>query len=451
LDLIYTILVTVFTLAILVTVHEFGHFWVARRCGVKVLRFSIGFGTPLLRWRDKQDTEYVIAAFPLGGYVKMLDERADEVTPDMEEYAFNRKPVLQRIAVVAAGPAANLLLAVLAYWFVFMAGESGVAPVIGSVEEGSIAELAGLEAGQEIVAIDGHDTPTWQAVNFRLLDRIGDSGPLDFAVRYPDSDFIYQSQGVLDGWLSNQDSPDLIAGLGIEMHRPAIEVVLDEVVEGSPAAAAGLAGGDRILSADGVPMSEWSDWVSYVRARPGQAIEIAYDRAGGSAETVIVPARKVDAAGEPFGQVGVSVRIPEWPEHMLREFHYGPVEALFLAGQRTGDLVVFTLGAIKKMLTGLISPKNLSGPITIAKVATASAESGLESFVAFLALLSVSLGVLNLLPIPVLDGGHLMYYTIEFFVGRPVPLKVQMLGYQVGLFIIIGVMMLALYNDFARL
>lgn len=441
----------VFTLLVLVAVHEYGHFWVARRCGVKVLRFSIGFGTPLIRWRDKLDTEYVIALIPLGGYVKMLDEREGEVTPGLEHQAFNRKPVLQRIAVVSAGPLANLLLAVVAYWFVFLAGESGIAPVIGAVEEGSVAEMAGLEPGQEIVAIDGGETPTWQALNFRLLDRIGDSGVLRFAVRYPGSDMVYQSEALLQEWMSDAEEPNLIAGLGIEMYRPPVPVVLDKVTPESPAERAGLRGGDHIIRADGIEMTLWRDWVDYVRARPGQAIEMEYERDGSRHTGVITPTRKIGADGEPFGQVGIYVRVPAWPEDMIREFHYGPVAALAAAGTRTLELVGFTLNSIKKMIQGLISPKNLSGPITIAKVATASAQSGLESFVAFLALLSVSLGVLNLLPIPVLDGGHLLYYIIELLVGRPVPVKVQMLGYQVGLFIIVGVMMLALYNDFSRL
>jgi regulator of sigma E protease len=451
LDLVYTIAVMVFTLSILVAVHEYGHFWVARRCGVKVLRFSIGFGTPLLRWRDKLDTEYVLALIPLGGYVKMLDEREGEVTPGLESQAFNRKPVLQRIAVVSAGPIANLLLAVVAYWFVFLAGESGIAPVIGGVEAGSVAEMAGLEPGQEIMAIDGGETPTWQALNFRLLDRIGDTGVLRFAVRYPDSDMVYHSEAMLHEWMSDAEEPNLIAGLGIEVYRPPVPVVLDKVNPESPAERAGLQVGDRITRADGIEMVQWREWVDYVRARPGQVIEIEFERAGAPQHGFITPAEKIAEDGEPYGQVGIYVSVPAWPEHMLREFHYGPVSALVAASGRTAELVVFTLKSIKKMIMGLISPKNLSGPITIAKVATASAESGLESYVAFLALLSVSLGVLNLLPIPVLDGGHLLYYIIELLVGKPVPVKVQMLGYNVGLFIIVGVMMLALYNDVARL
>ena len=450
-DLLYTIAVTAVALAVLIAVHEFGHFWVARRCGVKVIRFAIGFGTPILRWRDKLDTEYVLALIPFGGYVKMLDEREGEVPAGTEHMAFNRKPVLQRIAVVAAGPAANLLLAVLAYWFVFISGESGVAPLIGSVEEGSVAEIAGLEAGQEIVAIDGQPTPTWQAVNLQLLDRIGESGTLMFTVRYDDSDMLYQSEGRLDQWLSGAEAPDLVGGLGIQMYRPPIPPLLNEIVADSPAAAAGLQTGDLVISADGMPMPQWSDWVRHVRVRPGEEIAIEYQRDGQLEQTWITPASKIAEDGSTYGQVGVSVTVPEWPEHMLREFHYGPVAALGAAVGRTGEMVVFTLKSIQKMISGLISPKNLSGPITIAKVASASAQTGFVAFVAFMALLSVSLGVLNLLPIPVLDGGHLLYYTIELLVGKPVPMKVQMVGYQVGLFIIIGVMMLALYNDFSRL
>jgi regulator of sigma E protease len=450
-DMLYTILITLFTLAVLVAVHEYGHFWVARKCGVKVLRFSIGFGKSLGSWQDKQGTEYSVAAIPLGGYVKMLDEREGEVPEELLKQAFNRKPVLQRIAVVAAGPAANLVLAAVAYWFLFMAGERGYAPLIGEVETGSVADVAGLEAGQEIVAIDGKETPTWQALSFALLDRIGDSGTISFAVKYPESEMVYESEAVIDRWLSEQEQPDLFGGLGIIMYTPEVPPVVESVVDGSPANVAGLLPGDRILRADEVPMEKWMDWVDYVRARPGQAIQLELERGGSLTQAQITPERITDEGGEAFGRVGVAVAIPEMPEELVRTFDRGPLEAAGAAVVRTWDLMGFTLNSIKKMIMGLISPKNLSGPITIAKVASASAKSGLESYIGFLALLSVSLGVLNLLPIPVLDGGHLLFYTVELLAGRPVPEKIQSLGYQVGLFLVLGMMMLALYNDFTRL
>jgi regulator of sigma E protease len=450
-ELLYTVLITLATLAVLVAVHEYGHFWVARRCGVKVLRFSIGFGRGLYRWHDSQGTEYVIASIPLGGYVKMLDEREGDVPPEEREQAFNRKPVLQRIAVVSAGPLANLGLAVVAYWFLFMAGETGYVPVIGEIEAGSVADVAGLEVGQEIVAVDGGDTPTWQAVNFRLLDRIGDTGSIRFSVKYPDSDVIYESEGVLQRWLSSAEQPDLLGGLGIRLYTPDVPPVVDQVVPDSPAEAAGLQLGDRVLRADGQEMRLWMDWVEYVRARPAEPISLEIDRNGTLEQLVVIPEALTDKNGEVFGRVGVSVAMPEMPPEMIRQFHRGPLEALGAGFTRTGEVMAFTLSSIKKMVMGLISPKNLSGPITIAKVASASAKSGLESYISFLALLSVSLGVLNLLPIPVLDGGHLLFYTVELLAGRPVPEKIQALGYQLGLFIVLGIMVLALYNDVARL
>jgi regulator of sigma E protease len=450
-DLIYTIAITVVTLVVLVTVHEYGHFWVARRCGVKVLRFSIGFGRPLYSWRDQQDTEYVIASIPLGGYVKMLDEREGEVAAEDIDGAFNRKPVLQRIAVVAAGPMANFALAIVAYWALFFAGETGYAPIIGNVEAGSIAEIAGLEAGQEIIAVDGEETETWQALSFRLLDRIGDSGAISFSVKYPNSDVVYESQGVLERWMADQEQPDLFGGLGIAMYTPDILPVASDIVAGSPAAKAGIESGDKVLNADGITMPLWKDWVDYVRARPGVAIAVELERDGRLVNTELVPEVVDEAGQEPFGRVGMGVLPPVMPADMIRTFDRGPLESLVAGVNRTGEISLFTLNSIGKMLKGLISPKNLSGPITIAKVASASAKSGLESYISFLALLSVSLGVLNLLPIPVLDGGHLMYYIVELLAGRPVPERVQAVGYQLGLFMVLGIMGLALFNDFARL
>jgi len=357
-DLAYTIGITLLTLGVLVAVHEFGHFWVARRCGVKVLRFSIGFGKSIYTWQDRHGTEFCIALIPLGGYVKMLDEREGEVAAGERELAFNRKPVLQRIAVVAAGPIANFLLAIVAYWFLFMAGESGYAPVIGAVKPGSVADIAGLEAGQEIVAVDGKETPTWQALSFRLLDRIGDTGTVQFSVKYPDSGMIYESEGQLQQWLGDDESPDLLTGLGITPYAPSVPPVVSEVVADSPAERAGLLPGDRVLSADGTPMAEWLEWVAYVRDRPGQPIALEVQRGNDTVAMQIVPDAETDSAGETIGRVGIAVSMPALPEGMLREFERGPVASLGAAFLRTGDLVGFTLSSIKKMIQGLISPKN---------------------------------------------------------------------------------------------
>ena len=450
-ELLQTIVVLLITLAVLVTIHEFGHFWVARRCGIKVLRFSVGFGKPLYRWHDKTGTEFVVAAIPLGGYVKMLDEREGNVPEDQLEFTFNRKPVTQRLATVAAGPAANFLLAIVIYWALFASGVTGVVPIIGAIEKGSVAEAAGLEVGQEIVAVDGEPTPTWQSLHLRLLERIGETGQIDFAVKYSDSDVVYQSSAQLDQWLAGSEATDLVGGIGLELYRPPVLAVVDQVVSGSPADNAGLKRGDRIISADATTIDDWAQWVEYVRARPGQTISLIVERDAQQLSMTITPATKHDENDQAYGQVGVGVMWPEWPEDMKRSFSYGVVGAMAEAVRRTGQMSLFTLESIKKMLLGLISPKNLSGPITIAKVATASAKSGLEAYLGFLALLSVSLGVLNLLPIPVLDGGHILYGLMELLTGRQVSERVQMVGYQLGAVIIAGVMIFALYNDLTRL
>lgn len=450
-ELIQTILITVLTLGVLITVHEFGHFWVARKCGVKVLKFSIGFGPALFQWRDRHETTYALSLIPLGGFVRMVDEREGEVSADLLPYAFNRKPVGQRIAIVAAGPLANLLLAIVAYWFVFVSGVTGLSPMIEKIDHGSIAEIAGLSPGQEIVAIDGEATPTRQAVAMRLLRRLGDSGSIVFSAKYPDNAEIYESKAELDEWLIGQVEPDLIGGLGLHFFEPTIEPIIEQVVENSPAANAGLKANDKLLQADDVTVKDWMSWVEYVRSRPDQSIHLSVLRDGQTLSTVLTPERKVDANGEIYGQVGIQVKMPEWPKEMVREFHYGPIEGLVAGFERTASMSLFTLESIKKMIEGLISPKNLSGPITIAKVASASAKSGLEAYLEFLALLSISLGVLNLLPIPVLDGGHLLFYIAEWVRGRPLPEKLQEMGLQIGVVIIAAVMLFAIYNDLTRL
>jgi len=450
-QLIATIFFTLVALGVLVTFHEFGHFWVARRCGVRVLRFSIGFGTPLVRWHDRRGTEFVIAALPLGGYVKMVDEREGPVRTEDLDGAFNRKSVWQRMAVVVAGPAANFILAVVAYWIVYLLGVQGIAPIVDSVAPGSIAEAAGLESGQEIVAVDGEPTPTWQALGEQLVRRIGEDGLIHFTVKYANSELRYESSAELRGWDLDIDNPDPVGSIGINLYRPQILPVAETVIAGDPAELAGLQPGDLIIEADGLPIADWAAWVDYVRARPGEAIQVRFLRGDQSITTTVVPKTVEQDDGSRIGQVGMSVVIPDWPDDLLREMHYNPASALAAASRQTWRTSVLVLDSIRKMLAGLISAKHLSGPITIAKVAGASAQYGVAAYLGFLALLSVSLGVLNLLPIPVLDGGHLLYYLIEAVKGSPVSESIQMAGYRVGLFLVMALMIFALYNDLMRL
>lgn len=449
-ELIQTIVSFLVALLILVSIHEFGHFYVARRCGVKVLRFSIGFGKVLWSWRDKQGTEYALAALPLGGYVKMLDQREGDVAPEERHLAFNNKTVWQRIAIVAAGPLANFLLAILLFWGLLLQGRTDFIPIIDSVEPGSIAAHAGLEAGQEIVEIDGEPTPTWSALNRVLLNRLGESGKISFKVAYPDSHFNYESEAQLVDWLRESDNPDPVAGLGITLFFPPIPPIVGEIEKASPAEQAGLKVDDKILQVDELVISDWQGWVEYVRQHPGESLQVSIERDARNIQLTLIP-ELIEKGSQRFGRVGVGAKAYDFPANIMRFYNYS-IAGAFVAGvNKTWETSGFVLLSVKKLILGEISTKNLSGPITIAKVAGSSAEGGLRSFIGFVALLSVFLAVFNLLPIPVLDGGHLFYYLIEVIKRKPVSDKVQMLGYQVGLFLVISLSVLALYNDIMRL
>ncbi len=447
---IQIILATIVTLGLLVTIHEFGHFWVARRCGVKVLRFSVGFGRPLWRRVDKLGTEFVIAAIPLGGYVKMLDEREGPVAASETALAFNRKPVGQRIAIVVAGPAANFLFAIFAYWVFFINGVSTVVPVIGAVQPDSVAARAELRSGSEIISIDDVETRTWQAVHLQLLRYIGETGTLEMTIRPLDSLNEYRHQLPVERWLSDVEQPDPLTALGITPFSPPVPARIGRVVAGGAAEAAGLQPNDLVVTAEGQPISEWQELVDIIQPRPDEKIRLEVERDGQINGLIAVPAaRKLDD-GSVIGYLGVAAAAVEWPEEMRREIHYSLISAWLPALEKTWDMSVLTLVSLKKMVLGLISIKNLSGPITIAKVAGASVDQGFQAFLSFLAYLSISLGIINILPIPVLDGGHLMYYLVELVRGKPVSERVQMLGLRIGISMIIALMLLALYNDLAR-
>lgn len=447
---LYMLVGTLVALGILVTFHEFGHFWVARRCGVRVLRFSIGFGSPLLRWRDRQGTEFVVAAIPLGGYVKMLDEREAPVPTQELEQAFNRKPVFQRFAIVFAGPLANFCLALVFFWLLAMLGSQQVRPVIGEVLPASPAALAGLAPGQEILSIDGETVTGWGGVNLQLVRRLGESGTLEVSVRAHGDTVEAHHRLMLNDWLKGVDEPDPIASLGIRPWRPTIEPVIAELDPKGPAVAAGLHLRDRLLALNGESLTDWQDVVERVRALPDQAVTLRVSREGREFDlSLTLGAREEGKVRR--GYLGAGVEAVDWPAGMLHDVRFGPVEAVSEALRRTWTMSLLTLDSLRKMLFGELSVKNLSGPITIAKVAGASAQSGLGDFLNFLAYLSISLGVLNLLPIPVLDGGHLLFYLIEWARGRPLSERVQGWGVQIGISLVVGVMLLALVNDLGRL
>ncbi|MCO7214601.1 RIP metalloprotease RseP [Halomonas sp. RT37] len=449
--LIQNILAVIVVLGLLVTFHEFGHFWVARRCGVKVLRFSVGFGSPLWSRFDRHGTEFAIAAIPLGGYVKMLDEREGEVPENQLDQAFNRKSVWARMAIVAAGPLANFLLALVAYWALFVAGTTTVVPVVGDVTPQTPAAEAGLESGMELTAIGGETVRSWDEVNLKLVAAIGASGSLEIEAREEGSSASRSYRAPVENWLVGQDPPAPLATLGIAPWRPDMPAVIGQVMEGEPAAEAGLQAGDRVLSIDDRAVSDWPDLVERVRARPGQTLSLEVERNGESKALSLTPRINRLDDGSEIGYIGAGVAPVDWPQQYQREIRYGPLDAVGQAASRTAEMTLLTFDAVRKMVVGLISPTNLSGPITIARIAGDTARSGLESFINFMAYLSISLGVLNLLPIPVLDGGHLLYYLVEAVRGRPVSERTQAVGLKVGLALVGTLMIMALYFDVMRL
>ncbi|WP_457673453.1 RIP metalloprotease RseP [Thiolapillus sp.] len=447
-----SLLAFIVAISILVAVHEFGHFWVARKLGVKVLRFSIGFGKPLLTWRRKNDeTEYVLAAVPLGGYVKMLDEREGEVPEDQAHRAFNRQPLWVRTAVVLAGPLFNLVFAVLMFWLVLVLGETGLKPIVGEVQPGTPAAVAGFTAGEEILRINGRETPTWGQMLYHFASAAAGGEPIVMETR--DANERLQRRALaFDAIGDMAEVRNPLKALGISPAFPRLPPVIGKVLPGEPAEKAGLQAGDRILKADGEPLQSWSQWVKIIQKKPLQPMLLEIEREGRILEMELVPAAREGDDGKVVGRIGAANQpMPElWAPYRV-EYSLGPLEAVPVAITRTWDFSLLTLKVMWRIVSGQASLKNLGGPITMADAAGSAVSAGLVSFIRLLAIISVSLGVFNLLPIPVLDGGHLFYFLIEAVTGKPPSEDFMLRGQQVGLALLLSLMALVFYQDIVRL
>ncbi|WP_270835352.1 sigma E protease regulator RseP [Aeromonas sp. QDB30] len=436
-------------LGLLVAVHEFGHFWVARRCGVKVERFSIGFGKAIWRRLGKDGTEYVLALIPLGGYVKMLDGRVDELKPGEEAQAFNHKSVWARMAIVAAGPMANFVFALFAFWLMFMIGVPSVKPVVGEVRPASIVAEAGILPGMEIVGVGGEETGDWESVTYALISHLGDDS-VQLKLKAANTSYAVDKTLQLAGWKFDPDKESPIGSLGIVPLGGKVLPVVEAVVPSSASEKAGLQIGDRIKGVDGEAITEWAQFVERVQQSPAQPLQVTVERGGSEMTLTLTPDGK-KVKGQLVGFVGLSPQLLPLPDEYRTLLQYGPLQALWHGVQKTWSLITLTFDMIGKLIGGIVSLDNLSGPISIAKGAGSSADYGLVYFLGFLALISVNLGIINLFPLPVLDGGHLVYFLIEAITGKPVSEKIQEVGFRIGAAILMLLMGIALFNDFARL
>jgi regulator of sigma E protease len=440
----------VLALAILITVHELGHFWVARKLGVKVLRFSIGFGRPLLRHVSPRDgTEYMVAAIPLGGYVKMLDEREGAVPASERHLAFSGQQLWKRVAIVAAGPLFNFLFAILVYWAVFVSGDTGTRALIGEVFPNSIAAQAGFAPGDELLAVDGRPTPTWESAVIVLMAEVLDEE--DLPVRVRDETGLERVRILdADGLAELPDDPAILSNLGLSPARPALPAIIGELTPGEPAAQAGLRPGDIVRGVDAEPIGVWSELVDAVQAHPGRPLQLEVERGTERLRLLVVP-RAVQLAGREVGRIGAAAQVQEdLFDDYRTEVRLGPLEAIGASIGKTVDMSWLMLRVVGRMLVGKASVENLSGPISIAETAGKTASYGLSYFLKFLAVVSISIGVINLFPIPVLDGGHLLYFAIEAVKGSPLSERAQLQGQRVGLALLAALMSLAFYVDISR-
>ena len=438
-------------LGVLIVVHEFGHYLVARLAGVKVVRFSVGFGRPLFLWRAGKDgTEWAIGAFPLGGYVRMLDESEGEVAPHEAHRSFNRQSVWKRMAIVVAGPLANLVLAVAVYWGLFMHGSEELRPVLGQPVAASAAEQAGIRNGERVLKVGDESVETWADLRWELLRRMVEQDSVELEVVNERNEISFRPLALAEA-RDPEPGEDPIELLGLRFFRPVVPAVLGGITPGSAAAAAGLRPGDMVVSIDGRDVASWADVVQTVRASPGVPLLFEYER-NGVASTVEITPVPIESGGREIGRIGAAVADSGLErDNLLITVRYGPLPALGKAIEETWDKSIFSLRMMGKMVTGVLSWHNISGPVTIADYAGQSAKLGLAQYLRFMALVSISLAVLNLLPVPVLDGGHLLYYVAEIVRGRPLSERCLMIGQKIGLALILMLMAFALYNDFTRL
>ncbi len=445
-----TLLYFLLALFLLVTVHEYGHFQVARWCGVKVLRFSFGFGKILARWHDKKGTEYAWSLLPLGGYVKMLDESEGEVAEQDKPYAFNNKPILSRIAIVLAGPMFNFIFAFAALWLVLVIGMHSLAPMIESVKPDSIAAKAGLGPKQEIISLNKTPINSWRDFQYAMMPLIGSHETVAVTVKSLDDGHLHQLSIPLTDWKLDDKTPDPLTSLGIEPFIPSIPPIIGEVVSDSPAAKAGLELGDEVISVDGKSFDDWMFLVDYVRERPDTQLSLEIKRKGQLLNiSILTGSQKTNGKTEGF--IGVRSQKVNWPAHWLRLEREGPLSAIGTALKQTVDLTATTFTLMGRLVTGRLGLNSISGPVGIAQGAGNSGRSGLASYLFFLALVSISLGALNLLPIPMLDGGHLLYYAFEIIRRKPLSDGIKTVGVYMGLVLLVALMFIALTNDISRL
>jgi regulator of sigma E protease len=435
-------------LGILVTIHEYGHFWVARRNGVKVLRFSVGFGRPIWRKIDKHGTEFVIAWIPLGGYVKMLDEREGEVPEELKSQSFNSKRPGQKIAIALAGPVANFIFAIFAFSLMFMIGVRDIATLVGAPAEASLAETAGLLANDRIIAVDNHRVTGFSELSLALASRVGETGTIQLTINRSGRELTIDVP--ITDWLANHQSPRMASSLGIRPLFPIQPAVIGSLLDEGAALRDGLKAGDEVLSVDGVKVKDWGQWVSMIQASPERTLNLMLKRDNQTQSLKLTPnAREVEGLAQ--GYIGAAAASVAWPDDQLIVKRYLPWTALWKGAVETKKMVALSYNMLWKMVRGQISLKQVGGPIAMAQMAGDSVESGFEAFVAFLALISISLGIMNLLPIPILDGGHVVMHSIEAIRKKELSEKAQMISVQVGLMFLISLMALAFFNDIGRL